>query len=295
MTYIVRQIDLIFQLQNGRSNFEGTNSNSIKLTGARCLVVIGTVINNTAVVGGATAAATIYGMRLDQMNQLTVAGTQYKFQNNRITINAGDAGAQKATVFSGFINEAHPDFTQSPDAALVVTGFTNSDINMKPVSPLSFQGSVSASDAFQKMASTAGLRYENNGVNAQFSSGYFPGTVGQQIAAAAKWANCYAWIDGPNNTLVTVARNTNRSGDAVEISPRTGMIGYPQYQATQVVVRSIFDPSVKYYGLINVISDLTPANGQSRVVGLEYSLSSQIPDGPWEMKITAQPITQGQG
>lgn len=290
--YAVRQLDLNFTL--GQGSFGTSGSSTLKLTGARCLVQTGTVVNTTASVGATTMVARIYGLPLDTMNQLTVAGLQYRVRNNTITINAGNAGGARAAIFSGYINEAYPDFSESPNSAFVVSGIPGLGPAMKPVAPLSFPAPVSAATAFGRMAAAGGMAYQNFGVNAQFGAGaYFPGTVSSQISAAAKWANCVAWIDGPSNVLITVPQNGNRGEEAVEISPQTGMIGYPQFQNTTIIVRSLFNPAVKFYGLVKVKSDLTAANGIWRVTNLQYSLSSQLAGGPWEMQITGTNETTG--
>ncbi len=69
------------------------------------------------------------------------------------------------------------------------------------------------------------------------------------------------------------------------------MIGYPTYQQSGVVVRSLFNPAMKFGSQIKVESELTPANGLWNVYGLNYSLSSQLPDGPWEMVMSGYPAT----
>jgi hypothetical protein len=52
-------------------------------------------------------------------------------------------------------------------------------------------------------------------------------------------------------------------------------------------LRTLFDPSIKYYGLFRVDTGglLPPAEGVWRCIDLNYSLSSQIPDGPWEVGV----------
>jgi hypothetical protein len=52
-----------------------------------------------------------------------------------------------------------------------------------------------------------------------------------------------------------------RAGDPVLISPQTGMVGYPTFVSPNIVVKALFNPNVKYQGLIQVQSELTPACG----------------------------------
>jgi hypothetical protein len=289
VTYVVREIDLTFQL--GRGPFGGTGFNQVKLTGLRVLAKITTLLNNTTVAGGLAAVLRIYGMTLDQMNQLTVAGLLYKYKDNLVLVEAGDAGAKKTTVFNGQIMEAFPDFTEAPNSAFVVSAITGRKIAMKPVAPVSFQGPTSAATVFQQIAQNSGLNLENNGVNAQLSSPYCAGTAMSQIAATARAADCYAHLDEP----VILAKNSNRGGDVPVISPATGMIGYPSYEQIYIIVRTTFDPAVKFSGLIQVNTggQLLQADGLWKVVFLDYNLASQMPDGPWEMTIKGVSQTTG--
>jgi hypothetical protein len=290
--YTVKEIDVTFQL--GQGSFGTSGSNTITYTGLRVLAHVQCVLNNQVTAGGQSAILRIYGLPLDAMNQLTIGGTLYVTRNNLVAISAGDAGGQKTVVFNGLINEAFPEFTEAPNSAFTVTASTGRSIAMKPTTPLSFTGPTSASTAFGQMAQNANLNLENNGVNATLYSPYFQGTTMQQIAQCAKHVDCNAYIDQPTNTLAIIPKNGNRGGDIPVISADTGMIGYPMFESVMVVVRSIYNNAVKFNGLIDIESNVViAANGQWKVVWLEYHLSSQIPAGPWEMLIKAVSTTTG--
>jgi hypothetical protein len=61
------------------------------------------------------------------------------------------------------------------------------------------------------------------------------------------------------------------------------------HEQNRIIVRALYDPSVKFGGQVKVESQLTAANGTFNVIDLRYSLSSQMPDGPWEMIVTCIP------
>ena len=223
-------------------------------------------------------------MTLDEMNQLTVAGRQYQQRDNLVAVQAGDEGGQMTTVFNGQITDAFPDFTETPESAFVIVGLVGRQIAMKPVPPTTYPGSTDTATIMRSLAGSAGLAFENNAVSVQLASPYFAGTLMRQMAACAKAANIYAHIDGASNTLAIWPKTGSRGGAVPVISPANGMILYPTYEAIFVHVRTLFDPSVKFGGQVTIQSQLTPANGNWTVVGhLDYTLSSQMPDGPWEM------------
>jgi hypothetical protein len=80
-----------------------------------------------------------------------------------------------------------------------------------------------------------------------------------------------------------------RAGDPVLISPETGMVGYPTFVSPNIVVKALFNPNVKYQGLIQVQSELTPACGMWKVIKLDLDLEASVPHGKWFL--TAEAIT----
>jgi len=188
------------------------------------------------------------------------------------------------TVFNGQITDAFPDFTETPESAFVIVGMVGRGIAMKPVPPTTYPGATDTVAIMQSLAGSAGLALEPNGVSVQLASPYLAGTLMRQMATVARAANIYAYIDGPMNTLAIWPKTGSRGGTVPVISPANGMILYPTYESVYVHVRTLFDPSVKFGGQVTIQSQLTAANGNWTVVQhLDYTLSSQMPDGPWEM------------
>ena len=66
------------------------------------------------------------------------------------------------------------------------------------------------------------------------------------------------------------------------------MVGYPIFVSNNLVVRSVFNPNIKYQGFIKIQSDLTPANGTWKVGKIEYELESKVPHGKWFNVMTCQ-------
>lgn len=275
MSFVRRLINIQFDLASG--TFQNTTASSTTLSKLRTRVRIskaGTV--------APPAQVQVYGMTLSDMNRLSTLGMRIQLiPRNKITIMAGDEGGALSTVFSGIIANAWGDFSAQPDVAFHVEATGGLDVNTMNTAATGYSGGTDVAQAMQQLAGKAGLQLENNGVNQQISKPYLWGSVGSQINQLAKAANISAFID--NGTLVIVPSNSARNGDPIEVSPQTGMIGYPMFTAQGIYVESLFNPAIKYYGNINVKSSLQPASGKWTVIGLDYFLDSLAPGGEWKM------------
>lgn len=282
--YIKRKLAFSFQL--GESQFGNSGFNTISLPLLRATAEI-----QFAIMGHpGQAVARIYGMTLSQMNALSVAGLQYRNRNNKILIKAGDDKSGMTTVFNGLIIEAYPDFQNQPDCAFTVMASPGPGINLPPSKPVTFNQTVSVETALTQIVKPAGYTIENNGVNVQLAYPYFAGSVMAQAMQAIKAADCMATVDSINNKIAIWPKNSGRNGDAVVVSPETGMIGYPKFEQAQIKVRTLFDPAVQGVGTkIQVKSQLTAANGKWNLMQIDYSLSCEMAGGPWEMTLTGFP------
>lgn len=285
--YAVRQIDLTFSLGTGQ--FGNTGANKVTFRGLRANVHV--ELANLPSTG--MAQITAYGLTLDHMNELSRAGLVYKARNNNtVLVQAGDVISGMTTVFQGLIIEAHPVMRQ-PESGFFVLASPTSLAQLKPVPPVTFNGGVSAATVLGQLTQQVGWTLENNNVTAVLASPYYPGTAWQQIKAAVRDLNCFACFDSVSNTLAIWPKTSSRSGNPVVISPATGMIDYPEFQALLVKVRTLFNPSIKL-GIgqqITIQSQLQAANGKFTVISVTHDLESQTPDGPWETTIIANPLS----
>lgn len=281
INYARRKIDVTLRL--GKGGIDGTTFDTVKLTGLRVLATITKAVLPTSGI----AMVRVYGLTLDHINQFTAAGLQWvNSGKNHMMIEAGDEVSGMTAVFNGQINEAYPDFSRMPDAAFVLIGVAGIGIQLKPVTPTSFKGTVSAETVFSTIADKAGVKLENNGVDTKLDSPYFPGSAWNQAILCSKAADCFAYLDDQKNVLAIVKKTGNRGGEPPIISADTGMIGYPSFQRNQVIFRTLFDPTVEYLKPVLAKTQFTAANGSWIVRQLDYILSAETPDGPWEMTIT---------
>ncbi|ENN86081.1 hypothetical protein RHSP_32108 [Rhizobium freirei PRF 81] len=275
MSFSQKLINVQFDLANG--SFGKGKNNSALVTGAR----VACHITNTGGASQSWLEMAIYGLPMSLMNQLSTVGTQaYKLYQNSVTVEAGDASGM-TLVFGGQITSAFVDAEAMPEVCFRVMARPGAFHAIKPATPLSIRGSADVAGMMQGLATQMGFAFENAGVTTKLANPYYAGTALQQALAIAKHAGVDMIIE--RNTMAIVPPSSTREGDAVLISAQTGMIGYPSFNQANVLVRALFNPSVKYLGAIEVKSDLTPANGKWKVNRLEYQLESMVPHGRWEM------------
>jgi hypothetical protein len=161
---------------------------------------------------------------------------------------------------------------------------------VKPVPPISKPGPQDVATMLQALAGQMGLQFENNGVKVKLTNPYYPGAPWSQALEIAKHANIDMTVD--RGTMAIMPPGQPRSGDAVLISPQTGMVGYPMWDDQRVVVKTLFNPSVSQNGTIQIQSDITPACGKWRVYQIHYKLDCLMPRGEWFQIIEASTIGQ---
>jgi len=103
--YARRKITLTFQL--GAGNFHGTGANKVTIEGLRVHFQCSQALTPAP----SQAMLRVFGLTLDQINQLTKAGTLFTTPGNKsnfVTVQAGDWGGTLTTVYRGEIFEAYP-------------------------------------------------------------------------------------------------------------------------------------------------------------------------------------------
>ncbi|AVA21597.1 hypothetical protein [Rhizobium sp. NXC24] len=284
MSFTEKQIVVNFDLANG--SFGSGKNNRATISGLRCSAII----DATGGASSSTMNLSIWGLPLSLMNQLSTVGSQLNARyNNAITVEAGDADTATTRVFGGRIFNAFVDGNSQPNVAFRVQATPGTFAAVKPAPPLTVRGSADAAGMMGNLAKQMGFAFENNGVNVKLSNPYFGGTAWTQAMAIARHGN-FDLIYEPNKMVIS-PRGQPRQGDAILISPDTGLVGYPMFNQNIVIVRCLFNPDVKQLSLVEVKSDLTPANGKWQVLSIIYELDSQVPNGKWFM--TLELITVG--
>lgn len=274
MTFVKRRIDVTISLGTGQ--FGDTLGPEVTLSGLRCKA---TVVSYNGDAQGQLQLR-LYGLPLQMINQLTTIGPiMQERRNNRILVAAGDDGGAMSTVYQGTIDSAFGEFQGAPEVVFNITALAAAIQAVKPVNALSYRGPTDVAMIMQSLATTMGFAFENNGVQVQLSSPYFAGTAYQQTKACAKAANIYFTID--RGTLSIWPKTSNRSGDPIQISMATGMVGYPIFSGNGIVLTTQFNPDLILGGQVNVTSSLTVANGVWNVFSVVHELESETPNGTW--------------
>jgi hypothetical protein len=279
VTFSPKQITTSFSLANG--NFSPGGGNNYTASGLRTIARI----ENRGGASQSRLDLRIFGLPLSVMNQLTTLGTQINFQQkNGIMVSAGDANGSQSLVFQGNIYQAWVDGQNQPQVSLCVKATPGNFYNVKPQTPLSFKGPTQASTIAQKIAGYLGATLENNGVSTVLTNPYFASDAMSMIHKLAEHAGFDYILD--RGVLAITPPGQARGGGTPLISPSTTLDGYPEFVSNTVVVKALFDPSVKYRGLVQIQSDITPACGTWLVSMLDLDLEASVPHGKWFMTIT---------
>lgn len=274
MAFIKRKIDVTFK--KGSGSFSGTSADLVKVTGLRVVASI----QKNGLDSMCQAQLRVYGLPLTLMNQLATLGRVLAVgERNSVQVEAGDDDTGMSVVFQGTIQDAYADMNGAPDTMFVVNAFTGLQEALKPADPISIRGSADVSNLMSGLAVKMGLLFEDGGVQAKLADPYFPGTFRDQVTAIAAAANINQLIDA--GTLAIWPAGGERKGLIPKISAATGMVGYPAYTNTGIMVTTLFNPSINYGMNVEVESEILPACGKWNVYGVTLELESESPGGAW--------------
>lgn len=270
-----KRLDLTITL--GTGEFGDTVGDTVTLSGLR---MSADMINSIGDSMG-TLQLRVFGLKQDMMNKLTSIGLvnpAYKAANT-VRLDAGDEENGLQGVFQGMIYDAWADYGSAPDVALNIIAHAGMQALLKPVPALSFKGSADVAEIMAGLAKTMGLAFEDGGVKVKLSNPYFSGTALMQVRACAQAADI--WHKVEMGALVIWPKEGAREGVIPLVSPETGMVGYPELGSKRVVVRTMFNNTLRLGGNIQIQSSLPMATGKFQVFNITHSLSSEAPGGPW--------------
>jgi len=277
-----------FTITLGEGMFGETISDTVELEGFRSHADL---VNP----GGESmgmAQVKIWGLRPALINQLTSIGTINKAVRlkNSIFIDAGGEESGLANVFQGTIFDAWADYNSAPDVGFNIIAYAGLAAALKPVNPTSYNGSASVSEIMQELATEAGLKFEDYGVQVQLSSPYLQGTALSKIRAVARAAGIFHVVE--RNTLVISPRDIARGSETPVVSKDSGMVGYPTLSSKGIQLQLSFNQNIELGGDVRVDSSVPMACGLWRVSNLSHSISCELPDGPWFTSLEAYNVGQ---
>lgn len=279
------QKDLRITVTLGTGTFGSSANNQIVIQGFRASVDVDKG-------GGSMFAqlnARVYGVSQSDMNAITTL----QYQVNRTSPNTVSAwaidGDQETLVFFGNIINAWGNYDSMPDVFLQITAMSGFSNKLTPINPSSYKGSQDVATIFKALAATMGYTFENNGVSVTLNNPYLAGTGIDQAQSLAEHAGIVWGID--NNILWIAPQSGTRPpvGSTIpEISAQSGMIGYPSFDGQGFVnFQCLFNPAIRFFGKVKIVSSIPRASGQRTVVNVSYKLESNKPGGSWFCSVRA--------
>lgn len=286
-----RKIDVAFTLGKGAFGEDGTE-NTVTLTGLRVSI---SVVRSG---GGfySQAEIRIYGMDLSDMNKLSTLGKpviQDRF--NAIGVSAGDEGGPMRIVFQGNIKQAWADFNGMPNVPFIVLAFDAGLLAVKPIPVNSYSGAADVATVLEGLCKQLGITLENNGVSSIVSDPYLHGAAADQIkdiitAAIPRVNFIFENVGASGGTLAIWPAAGKRAGTVPLIAPETGMVGYPAFTENGIVIKTGFDPTIKFGASIEVRSDVKPACGFWQPFSISHDLEAETPGGAWFTTLQCNPF-----
>lgn len=266
---------LRFVITLGTGKFGSSNNDTITLQGFRATADIDKA-------GGmmmGTLRVKIYGVKQQDMNSVTTLmwrpGTRIA---NTIEVYAID-GAAETLVFAGNIVNAWGDYQSMPDVYLHIQAQACYFNGLQAVRPLSIKGGVDVAVVMARIAKDMGLVFENNNVSVMLTDVYVANTLKEQALELARAANFSLYID--DKVLAITNKYAPRKGLIPEISPASGLVGYPTFDGVGVNFQTLFNPAITFGGSIKLVTDLPQAAGEWIVTSVAHRLESEKPGGAW--------------
>ncbi|EBS8367295.1 hypothetical protein CFF91_16055 [Salmonella enterica] len=277
MSYVQRDITVEFTLSDGRT-FDNGRGNILTIPGAKCFATV-TVYGGTA---GTQITLYVWGLSPAHMADLSYRGVWRPAQS---TANKMRVKADGRLIFEGDITDAYADYNQAPDIPLILTGQVSFNLRNQTAADFSAKGDVPVADIIRALASSAGLKFENQGVSRSLSNPHFSGNIVQQMLDAASAADIN--IDLGDVEKVTIwPKDKALDIPAVHISPDHGLIGYPVYTMTGLSATTIFCPDLFIGRRVHLESSLPNVTGDYQLTGVIHTITSRTVGGPWSSNCT---------
>ena len=278
-----KQLEFVITLGSGA--YGDTVSDTVTVSGGRASV-------NVASVGGTaqgTAQIAIFGLAWDTMNRLTRIGAVnlQAAGANIITVSAGDEGTALSTIFSGLIFQGYAAMNQSPDVPFIITAHSAGLIAIQPSPPNSIPAGTDVGTAFLQLATQANLQFENSGVSKVMPHVYLTGSIWDQIKALAQAAQVFFEVKGTTLAIWPQGAYRTLNVDTLELSPTTGMIGYPEWSESFISIKNQFLPQAALGQQMNITGSISPgANRSWSVLTINHVLETITPMGQWFTNLT---------
>ncbi len=275
-SFTAKNLKVTLILAGTNSFFQGTNDNQLILSGMRMSATVQSVARLATQLD-----LSIWGMRAQDMNALTVAWANPPAVRDHVVIVEADSGDGFTKVFSGTILEAQPDFNSAPDVPFRLQAITGYFQKINPVPPTSYPGTVPINSVVADLAQKMGFGFTVDGnVTAVLASPYLWGTYYDQLQQACQAANADFYFQG-STIYVTRANLPRTQQPTVVLNAQSGLIGYPQYERAGLMVQCLYNPAILCGSPVDIESIVPSATGRWYPYSAEHVLESRVPNGDW--------------
>ena len=297
-SFVTRQIRASLTLPQG--TFEGTNSNTLVLTGLRMSAHLEQSANYTN-----SCDLRIYGMRQVDMSAVT---TVFVNQNGvpydpvaqalvKLEVLSSIPSEGPLAVFTGQFFEAAPDYSAAPNVCLHAQALTGYSAQLTTPSPVSIKGSISAVQLFQQITQQMGFVLDADatadGAPAAILKGpYLSGSLMDQFRELAEMAGFDYYFLADGKTVVIVRKNRGRRTKApIPVNPQTGLVGYPTLQRYGIEVIVLFNPGIELGAPIQISGSQVPGcDGLWFPFMMTHELETIKPNGHWFSHLQCMPF-----
>lgn len=283
-SFTQKKLRLSFVLNQKDPDFDDKGNNTIIAEGLRVTASIQS--GNGAPMP--SAKIMVYGLSQPVMNKLAkIRWNTDDARLNYVRLEASqDGGESYVIVYEGVIQYAYPNFGSSPEVILTIDSTSAIQHKIRPVEPVSFKGEIDVASAVEQICKKMSMRFENGGVTGRVSNPYLPETALDQIFKLCDAVNAKAIIEF--NTIAITPVGQAREIPIPVISPKTGLIGYPIPTITGVRFQCLFDPVVRFQGLVEIKESIIEmCNGRWLIMGITHYLESEVAGGRWLSEIEA--------
>lgn len=283
MAFTAKQLRVTLVLDGDAAVFPGTNSNTLVIDRLRIVARVQAVARLAT-----QCELKIFGMRQEDMNALTVVwANPTAILRHTVILEANNTGKADGwvQVFIGNFKEAQPEYSAQPNVSFLILAVTALFHKINPVPPTSFteQSDIGAiaGDIVERMGEPWTLTVADGSNDVVLSNQYLCGTLWDQLAQACQAAHCDFYVQG-NEVLITPNNQPRSTLPTVVLSPTSGLIGFPMFEAAGLNVNALFDPAFQCGAAIE-IKDATPANAVGRwyPFAMFHELESINPNGRW--------------
>ncbi len=285
-SFTAKNLRITLILTGENAIFPGTNSNTLVLDSLRCSARVKQVANQSV-----TAEVKIFGMKVGDMNALTVVWANPPIVLNHLVIIEANNGDGYVQVFSGTMIEAQPNYKDMPNVSfeiLAITGYVHKINATEPTSyPAATNIHVVASNIVNRMNLIEKTKFsliDDNVVGSFAAGAYFSGTLWEQLAEACAAVQVDFYIQ--NSSIILTPRNKARNLQPnVVLRAESGLIGYPSYERAGLIVNAMFNPAFLCGTPIIVESVVPSATGRWFPIAVDHALDSRIPKGQWQSQL----------